>query len=101
MAVQQRQHMGIVGCQTFLLGCSACLSAIFCLFLAPGLQYTTAYCVALRNKWTMKITEEVEKNLTEKQIGIAKCLRLTPHTVIKKREIQDEIDKFGRLCKKI
>jgi hypothetical protein len=38
------------------------------------------------------ITEEVEKNPTEKWINIAKCLRLVPSTlnsnVAKKREIQ-------------
>jgi hypothetical protein len=52
----------------------------------------------------LKIIEEVEKNLTEKRIDIAKCLGLAPSTlnsiVAKKREIQEQIDKCGKSCKK-
>ena len=66
--------MGTLGCQTFFSGLLS-----------------------------VNITEEIEKNLAEKQIGIAKCLINTistlNSTVVKKREIQEEIDKCGRCCK--
>jgi len=57
MAVLQRQHMGTVGCWTFFVDCSACLSAIFCLFLGsrPAVHHRLL-CGTLQNKWTMKIT---------------------------------------------
>jgi hypothetical protein len=52
----------------------------------------------------LKITEEVEKNPTEKQIDIAKRLGLAPSTlnsiVVKKREIREQTDKCGKSCKK-
>jgi hypothetical protein len=51
----------------------------------------------------LKITEEMEKNPTEKQINIAKRLRLVPSmlnsNVTKKREIQEH-GRCRKSCKK-
>jgi hypothetical protein len=52
----------------------------------------------------LKIMEEVEKNPTEKQINVAQWLRSALSTinfiVVKKREIQEQTDNCGKLCKK-
>jgi hypothetical protein len=52
----------------------------------------------------VKIIEEVEKNPSEKRIDIAKRLGLAPSTsnsvVAKKKEIREQTDKRGNLCKK-
>jgi hypothetical protein len=52
----------------------------------------------------LEITEEMEKNPTEKPIDIDKCLGLVPSmlnsTVTKKREMQEQINKCRKSCTK-